>query len=278
MKKLIYILCVLSIFSISFAKNIRLKEPPEELEKYYPPNSDKYEFLMTMYKLSTAFKGIVVNISEGKWAQAKSWAEELSKNYTKIGELVPTWKKVLRENAAKNLVKAVESKDSTQIRKYMNTVGKTCMQCHKNYQLSVKIKYHYPSYDGTSIEDPISGVEYSVHDYMKKMTDDMKLLKIYLLEKEKNKAIKAGDRFVKRVKGLTQMCSDCHTNNISEKVYFNDDLDKKLQNLRDAVENEHLNEVFSNLSWINNNNCMKCHNVHQIPAMLKEKFESEKNH
>ncbi len=273
MKKLSYFLVLMLLFSFANAKNIRLKEPPEELGKYYPPNSDKYEFLVTMYKMSTAFTGIFVNVGAQKWDYAKTWAKELKKNYYEVGKMVPSWEKFLKKGAVDNLVKAVEDKNPSAVKRYANIVGKSCMQCHKNYQLSVKVKYHYPSFDGTSIEDPVSNVEYSVHDYMKKMTNDMKLIKIYLVQKDKKKAEEAGNRFIKRVKGLQQMCSDCHTNEESEQVYFNSDLDGKLDTLRSAIESESTQQAYESINFINGNNCMKCHNVHQVPAMLKERFE-----
>jgi hypothetical protein len=261
------------LFTFAEAKSVKLKEPPEELSKYYPPESEDYQFLVNMYQLSTAFTGVMINVQEQNWPKAKEWAKRTKEYYLKIGELVPSWKKVLREKAVNSLLKAVEEKNPSKVKRYANIVGKTCMQCHKNYQLSTKIKYHYPSYEGVSIEDPVEGVEYGVEDYMKKMTNDMKLIKVYITQQDKEKASEAGDRFIKRFEGLQQMCSDCHTNSISEEVYFNDEIKKSIENLKDAVENNRINETFSALNNIGWNNCTKCHNVHQVPAMLKEKFE-----
>ena len=274
MKKLLGIFLVSTlVISFSHAKSVKLKEPPEELSKYYPPESENYEFLVNMYQLSTAFTGIMVNVQNGKWSKAKEWAKRTKEYYVKIGELVPSWKKVLRIKAVDGLIQAVEAKSVSDVRKYANMIGRTCVQCHKNYQLSTKIKYHYPSYEGISIEDPIEGVEYGVEDYMKKMTNDMKLIKIFITQQDKEKASEASERFIKRFEGLQQMCSDCHTNKISEEVYFSDEIKENLQTLRDAVENNRINETFSALNQIGWNNCTKCHNVHQVPAMLKEKFE-----
>ncbi|NPA53121.1 MAG: hypothetical protein GXO21_00460 [Aquificae bacterium] len=274
MKKFLGILLTSALaISLSQAKSVKLKEPPEELSKYYPPESENYEFLVNMYQLSTAFTGVMVNAQEGKWSQAKEWAKRTKEYYVKIGKLVPSWKKVLRIKSADNLIEATEAKKLSDVKKYANIIGKTCVQCHKNYQLPTKIKYHYPSYDGVAIEDPVEEVEYSVKDYMKKMTNDMKLIKVYITQQDKEKASEAGERFIKRFEGLQQMCSDCHTNNLSEEVYFNDEIKDNLETLKDAIENNRVNETFSALNQIGWNNCTKCHNVHQVPAMLKEKFE-----
>ncbi len=271
-KYLPLILSSVILFDVSVAKTVKLKEPPKELEKYYPPNSDKYEFLTNMYNLSTAFTGVFANIQDGNWEKAKEWAKKTEEYYLNIGKLVSKWDKILRKDAVKQMVKAVENKDVSAFKRFANTVGKSCVQCHKNYQLSVKIIYHYPSYEGTTVEDPVTGVEYGVDDYMKKMTNDMKLLKVYLLQGDKEKAVKYGNNFVKRVEGLQQMCSDCHTNNISEKVYFGEAFKKKLTTLKEALDKKDEKNIFSSLKWIGANNCFKCHNVHQTPYMIKEKF------
>ncbi len=274
MKKLIATsLSALIAFSVANAKTVKLKEPPEELGKYYPPNSDKFEFLTNMYQLSTSFTGVFANMQEKQWDKALNWAEKMKDHYFKIGKLVKKWDKVLRKEAMNNLVEAVKSKDVASVKKYANIVGKTCVQCHKNYQLPTKIKYHFPSFDTSSIEDPVTGVEYGVHDYMKKMTNDMKLLKIYLMQGDKNKAVKSGNNFIKRFEGLQQMCSDCHTNKVSEEIYFSKEIKGKLSTLKEALMKGDKDKVFSSLGYIGVNNCSKCHNVHQIPAMLKEKFE-----
>jgi len=275
-KKLIT--AVLTVATLSYAgSTVKLKSPPEELSKYYPPNSEKPVFLYNMYGISTAFTAVFVNIKENDWENAKKWAYKLKEGYLKIGEMVPKWDKLLRKKEINQLVKAVEEKNPSKVQKFAQIVGKSCSSCHGRFKLSTQIKYHYPSFDLVSLEDPVSGMEYSIHDYMKKMTNDYKLTKIYTFEGEFKKAYKSANSFAKRFLSLTQSCSECHTNKIVEDVYFGKETQEKLNKLKSAIRSKDKALTFKTIGQIGGA-CYKCHNVHEIPAMLKEKLEGEHSH
>ncbi len=273
MKKLLSLICSLALTSTIFAKDVRLKEPPEDLSKYYPPKSENYQFLFNMYKASTSFTGMLTNVQDGDWNNALKWAKALKESYLKIGKMVPKWDKVLKKREINALVKAVKNKDAEGIKANANAVGQSCSKCHSRYQISAKILYHYPSYDMITLEDPVNHSDYEVHDYMKKMTNSLKLLNIYLADGKKIKAKKEGMNFIKRFNGLTQMCSECHTNKLSEQIYFGKSIKKEVKLLSKAIKNLDKKGIQKHLGNIEMMNCMKCHNVHQVPAMLKDKFE-----
>ncbi|MDQ7056000.1 MAG: hypothetical protein Q9M89_05840 [Persephonella sp.] len=98
------------VFTISYGKNLKLKDVPPELSKYYPPKSENMEFVQLMHTLSTAMTGVVVNLKEEDWSSAQEWAERLQENYLKIGEMVKKWDKVLRKREINMLVDAVREK------------------------------------------------------------------------------------------------------------------------------------------------------------------------
>ncbi len=273
MRKFVYALAVLFFCSgLVSAKDIRLGVPPKSLGKYYPPKSEKFEYLMNMYRASISFTGLSTSLQEGDWKRAEKWAKSLRDAYLKIGELVPEWDKVLRKKEADALVKAVQSKDLRKIRFFANAVGNTCSKCHDRYMASSKLIYHFPDFDTVSLEDPVSGVDYEVSDYMSKMTTSFKLLNVYLSDGLKNKAKKEGMNFVKRFKGLSQMCSECHTNKLSEEIYFGAEVQKKVKELEIAIKNLDAKKISQTFGWINMNNCSKCHNVHEVPTMIREKL------
>ncbi len=270
-------LTLILITTVSFAKDVKLKEPPESLSKYYPPNSENYEYLFNMYKASTAFTGLIDNLKNGDWINANKWAKVLKNSYLKIGEMVPEWKKYLRKKEINALVKAVEKKDGQAIQIYANAVGKSCTSCHAKYLIPTKILYHYPTYDLINLEDPITQEDLTVEDYMKKMTNSLKLLNVYLSDGKKEDAVKSGIAFAKRFKGLTQMCTECHTNKLSEEIYFGKDINKHLKSFMKAVKKLDKEKINKELGFIEFNNCAKCHNVHQTPALLQEKFGKHKH-
>lgn len=67
------------LVGISFSQQITMKRPPKSLEKYYPPQSQRMEYLSNMHTMSVAFHGINLNINEGRWDKALEWANQLKK-------------------------------------------------------------------------------------------------------------------------------------------------------------------------------------------------------
>lgn len=260
----------LSIFSIAVAKEVKLETPPENIGKYYPPKSEKFEFLNTMYAMSTAFTGLMTNVQEKDWKNAEKWVKILEENYIKVGKLVPEFDKGLRKNEMTALVNAVKSKDMQGIQENAQAVGKSCSQCHQKYMLTTKIIYHYPSWSMINIDDPITRTALETEDYMKKMTDSMKKLRVYVDDNKQEKAVVEANNFAKRLKALSQSCSECHTNKLSEQIYFGKDMDEKLNALINAVKSNNKQEINKNLNWISVNNCSKCHNTHQTTAIMKD--------
>ncbi|MGC9120308.1 MAG: multiheme c-type cytochrome [Sulfurihydrogenibium sp.] len=263
---------VLSVVSLSFAAEVILREPPKSLSKYYPPSSNKMEFLSSMYAMSTAFTGIFTNIQENDWKNAEKWANVLRENYLNIGKMVPEFDKNLKKNEINALVEAVKSKDVEKVKFNAEAVGKSCSQCHQTYQVSTKILYHYPSFEIINMEDPVSRSNLEFHDYMKKTADSLKKMKVFLEDGKFEKAQKEGNDFVKRVKGISQSCNECHNNKLSVEIYQGKELEQNLNLLTKALQSKNKQEFYKALSWISTNNCSKCHNTHQTIAEIKEKF------
>lgn len=270
MKK--YLTTIALCVSISYAGDVTLKEPPKTLSKYYPPNSNKMEFLNSMYAMSTAFTGMFTNIQENDWKNAEKWANILRENYLNIGKMVPEFDKGLKKNEVNALVEAVKSKDMEKVKFNADAVGKSCMQCHQNYKVSTKILYHYPSFEVINIEDPVSRSNVEFHDYMKKVSDSMKKMRVYLEDGKFDKAVAEGNNFIKRVKGISQSCNECHNNKLSIEIYQGKELEEKLNLLSKALQSKNKEEIYKSVGWISMNNCSKCHNTHQTVAELKEKF------
>ncbi|WP_448587227.1 hypothetical protein [Thermocrinis sp.] len=219
MRKLIFGLMVLSV---AFgADQMVLKKPPASLGKYYPPQSNKFEFLSVMHEMSTAFYGIRLNINEGKWDKALEWANRLKDAYGRAQNMVPEWRQYYKPVLADKLVKAVQVKNTDQVIKLSRELGGTCQKCHTDNQIAVKLVYHFPPFHTLKMEDPVEFSQLSPKEYMKKMSDSMKALRIFLLQGDIPKAKEAGQEMVERIKASQAVCSKCHTEKISEQVIFN---------------------------------------------------------
>ncbi len=261
---------------ISFsADKITFKKPPESLSKYYPPKSKKFEFVSNMHGMSLAFYAVNLNINNENWDKAIEWAKKLEKTYKETAKMVPEWKDYFKPELAEKFRKAVESKNVDAIVKASKELGKNCQKCHADNMAIVKIMYRFPSFEKIEIEDPIEFQELETGKYMRKMTNSMKALRIFLLQGETENARQAGEEFVERARQLKTMCTKCHTEQEKHVIDlymkpYNEALDK----IAEAVSAEKVDKqkIFGALNTIGMS-CSKCHNVHEIPALIQESFE-----
>lgn len=258
------------LFGFSFSQQVVMKKPPKPLEKYYPPQSQRMEFLSNMHTMSTAFHGISLNINEGRWDKALEWANQLKKAYEESAKMVPEWKDYYKPALVDNLVKAVQSKNADAVIKASREIGRTCNKCHQENQAVVKLYYHFPRYDNIKLEDPVELQELKVKDYMKKLSDSMKSLRVFLIQGDTAKAKEHGDNFVERAKQLNTMCTKCHTSKASIEALAGKDYLTSLDNLQKALSAPQVNKntVFKHLSEIGQY-CYRCHNVHLIPTLVQ---------
>ncbi len=258
------------LLGFSFSQQIVMKRPPKSLEKYYPPRSQRMEFLSNMHTMSTALHGISLNINEGRWDKALDWASQLKKAYEESARMVPEWREYYKPVLADNLVKAVQSRNVDAVIKAMRDLGQTCNKCHQENQAVVKLYYHFPRYDNIRIEDPVELQELKVKDYMKKLSDSMKSLRVFLMQGDVAKAKEHGDNFVERAKQLNTMCTKCHTSKASIEALAGKDYLTSLDNLQRALKAQQVNReaVFRQMSEIEQY-CYRCHNVHLIPTLVQ---------
>ena len=108
---------------------------------------------------------------------------------------------------------------------------------------------------------------------MKKLTNSLKALKVYLTQGNVEAAQEAGANFIERARQLRSMCSKCHTNKLSEEVIVGKEFEGHLAKLEELLSSGKPNkeEIFKTLGPIGAT-CNKCHNVHLIPALVQEAF------
>ncbi len=261
---------------ISFsADKLIIKKPPESLSKYYPPKSKKFEFVSNMHKMSLAFYAVNLNINAENWEKAKEWARNLEKTYKETAKMVPEWKKYFKPELAENFRKAVESQNVDEVIKTSKKLGRNCQKCHQDNMAIVKIMYRFPSFEKIKIEDPIEFTELETGKYMRKLVNSMKALRILLLQGDTENARQAGEEFIERARQLKTMCTKCHTE--EEKEVIKASMKKSseaLDIIAEAISAENIdrNKIFNSLNTIGMS-CSKCHNVHEIPALIQEAFE-----
>jgi cytochrome c556 len=255
------------------ADQVILKKPPASLGKYYPPQSNKFEYVSVMHEMSTAFYGVRLNINEGRWDRALDWANRLKDAYTRAQNMVPEWKDYFKPALADQLINAVRAKNPDQVIKASRELGETCTKCHAENQIAVKLVYHYPPFATLKMEDPIEFAQLSPKEYMRKLSDSMKALRIFLLQGDVQKAREAGEQVVERVKGTEAICSKCHTDKTVVDRIHGKDHEQALASIQKLLKEPQPNRdaIFKAMSVIGQS-CNRCHNLHLVPAMVQEAF------
>jgi hypothetical protein len=88
------------------------------------------------------------------------------------------WKNYFKPVLADQLINAVRAKNPDQVIKASRELGETCTKCHTENQIAVKLVYHYPPFATLNMEDPVEFVQLSPKEYMRKLSDSMKALRI----------------------------------------------------------------------------------------------------
>ena len=113
--------------------------------------------------------------------------------------------------------------------------------------------------------------EVSFHKYMEKLAKDFKTIRVFLVEGEYDKVSKKTQEFVERFKGLKQTCQKCHNSEEEVAPFVGKSFEKTLNNLLAVVKSKEFKKLPMAL-MMSASYCSKCHNVHQIPAIVREAF------
>ena len=264
------VLYSLLITGILLGGEITLKKPPESLRNYYPPKSEKFEFINNMHTMSTSFYGVQLNINDDNWDKAIYWAEKLVETYKKTAKMVPEKKKYFDFKKAETYLNAVRSKDVDKVVKAAEELGKTCAKCHQDNEIAVKIYYRFPDFSNLKVEDPVDFTEYRFEKFMEKLAHSLQALNVYLTQNQPDKVQEHGMNFVERARAVKETCSKCHTNKRDVEAITGKDYDELLNKLENILSSEkpNLKEV-AKLTQRVGLTCYTCHNVHYIPAKIK---------
>jgi tRNA(Met) C34 N-acetyltransferase TmcA len=110
-------------------------------------------------------------------------------------------------------------------------------------------------------------------EYMRRLSDSMKALRIFLMQGDVQKAKEAGEQVVERVKGTEAICFKCHTDKTVVDRIHGKDHEQALASIQRLLKEPQPNKdaIFRAMSVIGQS-CNRCHNLHLVPAMVQEAF------
>lgn len=262
---------------ITYSADFSIQPPPSSMDKYYSERGKISEWIEQMRKISKAFGATQISSDQKEWQEALEHAQAFSKAYKKASEMVPEWKDLFDLESLELFVAATQSQDIENIKTFSSKVGKTCGQCHRKHNISVWIRYHWPSTNTIKVLDPIDEQEINYDKFMHRLSSSFKNIEIFFEQDKYNESWKSIDNFSKRLRALRSACSKCHVtewtkNSTTVKDYFvGEDMVDALQEIKKTFASGTPDKklFLEKMEHISMESCKMCHLIHQPAAIVQ---------
>lgn len=250
-----------------------ITKPPQSMDQYYPPKSEAPVYLLGMFELEGAFSGIMANMQQGNFEAAQGAYQGFLAKYKEFSEMVPEWKDYFDIELVEALGKALQSGNPEQIQQAMGGVGQGCGSCHNDNMLGTWYRYSWKNFHEISVQDPVSGKEAGLKDYMYMVAGDFGGIGGALQQGQTEGARMAYQSLNSRMEGLKKVCEDCHET--ERRYYVSEDVMDILATMGAELTKEKPNpakigELSGQLGMVS---CRGCHLVHMPAAMVQEAWK-----
>jgi len=220
---------------------------------------------MAMHGMNAALAGIVVDISEDDRPGALANFENLKKHYEECRALVAEWESLYPASPVEELAQVLPSGAPGDVMAAVGKVGAVCHDCHVTTMVPAQQKYHWPSFRGVSVHDPVSGTDVDYAAFMQMLNASLTGVGNDLGQGQAANAASQFAALRSRMVALRESCDACHD---SERAYFVgqpvDALLDEMQNALDGTSSDP--SVVAQMGRrIGEESCTACHLVH-LPA------------
>jgi hypothetical protein len=246
---------------------------PGSLDNLYPPKSPAPVFYLEMHNLSRPLSGIICDLFENDFENARNDFDAFRKQYVKISSIVPEWAGMYPISAVDQLDTAMKTGDRGKIMSAIDGIGRVCDGCHLKYMPQAQHRYHWGEFSAITATDPLTGEDVSFQQLMLRMESNMTGIGIDLQQGQPENAGKQLGGFEARFQAVKQTCVACHEQ--ERRYYVNDEIIAKFNDLKqvlskNAVDAKAAGEL---LQQIGQESCFKCHLVH-IPSAYAERRQA----
>ncbi len=258
---------------LSFASDyIALEKPPESLQKWYKPANKRQVWLHTMFKLRREMQAIHDYSKAGDYPRIHKWLGRFDNNYNKMGEMVPEWKNRIKPELITELASFVQQEDTDNINKTLNSIRRTCNDCHDDYQPLVTMLYRTPLYDEIEIIDE-QGQKHDLDKNMASLSRSVNEILIALDDDQTDRALQATDNLVSHLQKLGQSCNSCHKDDpYPEERILGEATQKYFITLKKHIQKNQIKESKQIMGTVGVNVCSRCHNTHRTLYELRKKI------
>lgn len=262
--------------SVAYTGNeIRLELPPDSLEQWYKPSNKRQVWLHNMFKLRREMQAIDEYSRAGNYQRIDKWLTRFTTHYNKIGEMVPEWKNRIKPRLLTELTGSLQQQDSIKIKSTLNSLRRTCNNCHKEYQPLVMSLYRTPDYDDIEITDD-KGHKQSMEDNMTHLSRSLNQILIALDDNEIERALDARMRLISHLEQLGESCTSCHKDDPYPKErILGKTTHELLSTLKGHIEQTRIKDSKQLMGKIAVSVCSRCHNTHRTLYELRHSLSPE---
>jgi cytochrome c556 len=277
-------LLLTSWFTPAYAEPVvSLKIPPASLEQWYKPANKRQVWLHTMFRLRREMQAIAEYAEQNdpasdNRAAMEKWIKRLDKDYNKIADMVPEWKKEIKPKLLPELEMFAEKGDAYRVGKTLKMIKRTCDDCHTHYQPLVTATYRSPHYDDLKLKD-INGKTQSYKDNMEQLSGSVNRILIALDDKHNPVALQASQKLVDQLENLGDSCSSCHKDDdYPRERILGKATRQRFEKLQIKIKQGQVKDSQKLMGEIAVTVCARCHNTHRIVsdlrnALLPDEFE-----
>ena len=247
--------------------------PPASLDRLYPPQSPAPALLMGMLAMGAAMTGIVVDLEEGDFANARASYEKFTARYREVSGMVPEWTAAYPSGPVEKIGAALETREVGRVMAALQETGKICHDCHIENATRVQQRYAWQDFSRITATDPVTGQTSNFGQLMMSLETAFDGIAVDLEQRQIENARKHLGAFSARMQTLAETCMVCHD---TERRYY---VDAGLQTIINKVKVE-LNKpspdpkaVGALQQQIGMETCLRCHRVHTPAAYAQARWQ-----
>lgn len=271
---------------ITYSADFLIQTPPKSLDKYYSERGKTSEWIEQMRHISKSFGATFIGMDQGNWESSLKNAQDFGSAYQKAAEMVPEWKELFDLKASENFIANIKTQNAEPAKQFRDKVEKTCSQCHQKHNISVWVRYHWPSTQTIKVLDPIDEQELDYKLFMHRLSSSFKNIEILFEQEKYTESWQAIEIFSKRLQGLRSVCAKCHVtewnrNSTTIKDFFvGDDMVDALQQIKKTFASGTPDtKLFrKKIEHISEQSCKMCHLIHQPAAIIQRAWGETAHH
>ncbi|MDH5735276.1 MAG: hypothetical protein OEY87_04050, partial [Gammaproteobacteria bacterium] len=248
----------------------KLTLPPASLAKWYKPDNKRQVWLHTMFRLRRAMQAINDYADQNNQAGMQKWAEKLNKDYLKIADMIPEWKKEIKPALLPELQMFIDNADNKRVVATLNMIQRTCDDCHDTYQPLVTAIYRSPGYDDIKVKT-VTGKPSDFADEMEALSIALNRVLIALDDNQQAVALQASKDLRTQLHQLGESCEQCHQEDPAPRErILGMATEQRLQSLQTSITNQQIKDSQKLMGEIGVNVCARCHNTHRTLGDLRK--------